>query len=296
VTYSIVARDPETRQLGVAVQTAMPAAGATIPWARPGVGVVATQAIGEPAYGTWCLDALAAGHDADAALATAAARDPLPPLRQVAVVGTDGPAAAMTGELCIDHAGHVVGDGFAVQANMMRSTEVWPAMAEAYRHATGPLARRLLATLVAAEAAGGDARGRMSAALVVVDGVVPELPGSGVVLDARVDRSDDPLAELTRLVDVADGYARFHAAVAALMAGDGATALAEADTGLVLLPGETNLEFVRAGALAAAGETGAAADQLRALVREQASWATLARSFAAKGLLTLPEGFSLDDL
>jgi uncharacterized Ntn-hydrolase superfamily protein len=157
MTYSIVARDAATGELGVAVQSCMFA-----------VGAVATQAIGEPAYGRRCLDVLATGGRATDALTSAQAVDPLAALRQVGVVAADGTAAATTGELCIDHAGDVVGDGYCVQANMISSPRVWSAMAAAFEAATGPLPRRLLAALEAREAAGGDARGRMSAALLVV--------------------------------------------------------------------------------------------------------------------------------
>src|SRR5262245_39708172 len=119
VTYSIVARDPESGELGVAVQTCMFAVGAVVPWARSGVGAVATQAMGEPAYGPRCLDAIASGASAVEALERAQAADPAALLRQVGVVAADGTTAAATGDWCIDDAGHVVGDGFAVQANMM---------------------------------------------------------------------------------------------------------------------------------------------------------------------------------
>jgi uncharacterized Ntn-hydrolase superfamily protein len=179
VTLSIVARDAETGQLGVAVQTAMFAAGAVVPWARPGVGAVASQAISESAYGPRCLDALERGCTATEALAEAEAADPMAVLRQVGVVGADGSAAAMTGAFCIEPAGHVVGDGFTVQANMTTSPDVWPAMAASFRSSGGPLARRLYEALVAGAAAGGDARGVMSAALLVVEGRPPETPGGG---------------------------------------------------------------------------------------------------------------------
>jgi uncharacterized Ntn-hydrolase superfamily protein len=160
VTYSIVARDPQTGLLlGVAVQTAMFAAGASVPWARAGVGAVAAQAIAEPAYGPRCLDAIQAGASAQAALAQAQAADEAALLRQVGVVAADGSVAAMTGEWCIDHAGHLLGDGFAVQANMMASPAVWPAMAEAFGQSPEPFPRRLLAALEAGQAAGGDAPG-----------------------------------------------------------------------------------------------------------------------------------------
>ena len=138
MTYSIVARDAATGVLGVAVQTCMFAAGASVPWARAGVGAVATQAIGEPAYGPRCLDAMQAGASAAAALAQARSADGAAILRQVGAVSADGSAAAMTGEWCIDHAGHLIGEGFTVQANMAASPEVWPCMAAAFRDSAAP--------------------------------------------------------------------------------------------------------------------------------------------------------------
>jgi uncharacterized Ntn-hydrolase superfamily protein len=309
VTYSIVARDPETGLLGVAVQTAMFAVGSIVPWARAGVGAVATQAIAEPAYGTRCLDALQAGASAQAALDRAVTADQAALLRQVGVVAADGSAAACTGEWCIDEAGHVVGDGFAVQANMMASPDVWPAMAAAYvppakpareaglggtggddgvgDQAPWPFARRLLAVLEAGQGAGGDARGMMSAALVIVSGQ-PAEPWAGGLVDLRTDRSKDPLGELRRLLDAAEAYAGFASAADALVAGDARAALDAADRGLALLPDEENLRFIRSGALTAAGDEEAGLAVLRALIGARPSWSVVVRGFAAKGLLTLP--------
>ena len=294
MTYSIVARDAETGQLGVAVQTCMFAVGSVVPWVRAGVGAVASQAIAESAYGPRCLDAMADGGTAATALDAALAADPMAALRQVGVVAADGSVAATTGELCIDHAGHQLGDGFAVQANMMRSPEVWPAMAEAFTVSSGPLAQRLLAALAAGEAAGGDARGRMSAALVVVDGVAPALPGGGTVVDLRVDRSEDPIGELGHLLVAADSYAGFGRAVDQLFGGDPAMALTTVDDALALLPGEENLRFLRSGALLASGATDDGVAELRSLVADQPGWGVIVRGFVAKGLVALPEGMDLD--
>jgi uncharacterized Ntn-hydrolase superfamily protein len=294
VTYSIVARDRATGQLGVAVQSAMFAVGSSVPWVRPGVGVVATQAIGEPAYGPRCLDALAAGSTAAEALAAAQEADAMAPLRQVGVVSADGGVASTTGALCIDHAGDITGDGFVVLANMMSSPEVCPAMAATFVDAEGPCARRLLAALVAAEEAGGDARGMMSAALVVVDGAVPSQPGTGTIVDLRVDRSSDPLGELGRLLDAADAFSDFHHAVDQLMGGDPAGALSTIDAGLEVLPGELNLQFVRSGALAASGRTEEAVAELRSLVADHPTWEIIVRSFADKGLIAFSPDMSID--
>jgi uncharacterized Ntn-hydrolase superfamily protein len=294
MTYSIVARDEHSGELGVAVQTCMFAVGSTVPWARAGVGAVATQAMGDPAYGPRCLEHLATGATAPEALTAAWEADPLASIRQVGVVGANGTAAAATGELCIDHAGHVVGDGFAVQANMMSTPEVWPAMASAFTGSSGPLAHRLLAALVAGEAAGGDARGRMSAALLVVEGLPAAQPGSGTVVDLRVDRSEDPLGDLAKLLVAGDAFAGFHSAFDHLLGGDAASALAALDGALGTLPGDRNMRFLRAGALAGSGNIDAAMTELRALVAEHPTFEVIIRSFVAKGLMALPDGVSID--
>jgi len=295
MTYSIVARDPRTGELGVAVQSAMFGVGAIVPWARPGVGAVATQAMAEAAYGPRCLEEIAAGASAAEALATAASADAAGFLRQVGVVAADGTVAAATGEYCIDHAGHLTGQGFTVQANMMASPHVWPAMAEAFASATGPLTRRLLAALVAAQSAGGDARGVMSAALMVVGGE-PADPWAGRLADLRVDRSADPLADLRLLLDASEAYGRFNRAVDELFGGDADAASANVEAALGVLPGEQNLRFLRAGALLAQSDFDGAREELRSLLADQPGWEVIVRSFAAKGLLALPPAASIDTL
>lgn len=295
MTYSIVARDPETGALGVAVQTAWLAVGSIVPWARPGIGAVATQSFAEPAYGARVLAALAEGLGAQAALDEAVRADDSPSVRQVGVVGADGSTAVWTGASCIDYAGHVTGDGFTVQANMMASDAVWPAMAEAYLGATGAFPQRLLATLVAAQAAGGDARGVMSAAMLVVDGARTH-EWAGRLVDVRVDQSADPLGELAALLAAADAYKRCDDGYSALDSGAADTALADASAALAALPGDENVRFLRAGALFAAGDIEAGRRELRALVDARPSWLTILRSFAEKGLLQLPPGLGAEDL
>jgi uncharacterized Ntn-hydrolase superfamily protein len=203
MTYSLVARCADTGALGVAVQSHWFNVGGIVAWARPGVGAVATQSVAEPAYGTRLLDAIAAGDQPDAALARLLGDDEAARFRQVAAVDTRGHTAVHTGEGCIAHAGHERGDGFSAQANMMASPDVWPAMAQAFGRATGSLQRRLLAALHAAEDRGGDARGRQSAALLVV-------PATGdpwqTIVDLRVEDDPEPLHELDRLLDLADAY------------------------------------------------------------------------------------------
>lgn len=295
MTYSIVARDPETGALGVGVQTCMFAVGTVVPWARAGVGAVATQAFAEPAYGPRCLDALASGMSAEDALAAAAGADPTPFLRQVGVVSADGTVAATTGNACIDHAGHVLGEGFTVQANMMASPDVWPTMAEAFLASTASFERRLLMALHAGQAMGGDARGMMSAAILVVHGQAGDAWAERRT-DLRVDYSATPLHDLERLLDAAEGFSHYQQAIQALYAGAGEAALAEVERGLDVLPADENMQFVRAGALLARGDVDTGRAQLRALIAGRPTWETIVRSFAARGLLALPPPVSIDDL
>jgi uncharacterized Ntn-hydrolase superfamily protein len=296
MTYSIVARDESTGEMGVGVQTCFLAVGSIVPWARAGVGAVATQAFAELAYGPRCLDALGAGRPAADALAEARAADPMAELRQVGVLAAGGDVAAVTGELCVHHAGHVIGDGFTAQANMVGSPDVWGAMAAAFEASAGALAWRLLAALEAGEAAGGDARGRMSAALLVVEGSPPDRPGGGTVVDLRVDRSEDPLGELGRLLDAADAFGDYDRATDHLFGGGAAAALGSIDRALEALPGEENFRLVRAGALLASGATDAGLAELRALVADRPTWEIIVRGLADRGLITLPEGVSIDAL
>jgi uncharacterized Ntn-hydrolase superfamily protein len=202
-TYSIVARDPDTGQIGVAVQSHWFSVGSIVSWARAGIGAVATQSIAEPAYGPRLLDRLEAGEQPQAALDGLVADDDSARFRQVAVVDAGGTVAVHTGDGCIECAGHQTGDGFSAQANMMASAEVWPSMAGAYASADGPLARRLLVALNAGEAAGGDVRGRQSAALLVVPTEGEEWQRE---VELRVEDDPEPLSELRRLLDLHDAY------------------------------------------------------------------------------------------
>lgn len=296
MTYSIVARDPQTGELGVAVQTCMPAVGSIVPWARAGVGAVATQAMSDIAHGYRCLDAMAAGASAGDALEASLALDPGEALRQVGVVDAHGHATAHTGALCIDHAGAQAGPGFSVQANMMATSKVWPAMADAYESATGTLAERMLAALDAGQGAGGDARGSMSAALLVVAAEPADDPRAGVVLDLRVDDHASPLTELRRLLTIRSAYQAYWRATEAILAGNVDGARREIDAALALLPDDENFRFVQAGVFLFSGQVEEARAVLRALVAQRPGWETIVRSFAAKGLMALPEGLDVEAL
>lgn len=188
VTYSIVVRDQNTGHLGVACQSFYFALGAVLPWARAGVGAVATQAWINPGYGPQGLDLLASGVAPLEALERLRAEDEGREERQVGLVDGSGRVASFTGSKCFPETSHASGDGYTAQANLMARPGVCEAMAEAFESGTGLLADRLMASLLAAQAAGGDARGQLSAALLVVDGERHDHPWNGVLFDTRVDR------------------------------------------------------------------------------------------------------------
>ena len=203
MTYSIVARDPETGELGVAVQSRAFNTGAVVPWGAPGVGVVATQSYTETSYGPLGLDLLRAGKTPEEALTELVSADKDAGYRQVAILDAEGRVAVHVGEACIPAAGFTAGEGFSAQANMVDSERVWESMAESFERSKGPLADRLLEALDAAEAAGGDWRGRQAGGIIVV--AAEGKPWTREV-DLRVDDHDDPLGELRRLVRLRQAY------------------------------------------------------------------------------------------
>jgi len=212
MTYSIVARDPETGRLGVAVQSHFLGVGPVVPWLEPGVGAIATQARVDVSYGPIGLELLRNGRKAEQVVAALIASDLTPQIRQVGVVDAEGGAAAFTGTETVPAAGHLVRDGFTVQGNLLERDTCWPAMATAYEAALGdglPFSERLLRALEAAEGEGGDVRGRQSAAITIVESTVQPTPWKGRILDARVDDHPDPVPELRRLVDLYESYALF---------------------------------------------------------------------------------------
>jgi len=207
VTYSIVARDPQTGQLGVAVQSRAFGTGAVCPWALPGVGAATTQSFTEVGYGPRGLQLMAAGRSPQEALDELLAADDSRDFRQVAYVAADGATAAHTGAACVPECGQLSRENASAQGNMLASADVWPAMVEAFETTAGPLAVRLLAALDAAEVAGGDARGRQAGGILVVSGDRDDPPWRRVV-DVRVDDNPEPVQELRRLYVLSDAYGR----------------------------------------------------------------------------------------
>jgi uncharacterized Ntn-hydrolase superfamily protein len=269
MTYSIVARDRETGELGVAVQSRAFNTGAIVPWAAPGVGVVATQSYTEPSYGPLGLDLLRAGKTPEEALAELVAADEEPEYRQVAILDGKGRIAVHVGEACIPAAGFAAGDGFSAQANMVDSERVWESMAESFERSDGPLADRLIDALDAAEAAGGDWRGRQAGGIIVV---AAEGEPWAREVDVRVDDHDDPLGELRRLVRLRQAYG-------AMRGPPGPDA-----EDLAVLH-ELDRTLARIFGLTATGQVAEARELFQPLLDAEPRWADFVRSLADRGLL-----------
>ena len=286
MTYSIVACDPVTKQLGVAVQTCNLAVGTWVPWAEGGVGVVATQSMAERSYGTLGLELMRGGMPARQALAALLAADEQRDLRQVAMVDCRGRVANFSGSRCLPNAGMASGAGFSTQANMMARDTVWGAMAEAYERARGDFAERLLAALDAAEAEGGDIRGRQSAALLVVGRERSRIP----LIDLRVDHHPNPLCELRRLLRLHRAYDAEYAIDGLLARGEQERAYGLVQKVLKWAPGEAYLRYLCAIHLAGGlNRQQEALALLRPLIAEHPVWMeylrrdAVAKLFGASG-------------
>ena len=270
-TYSITARDPHTGELGVAVHSHWFSVGPICAWARSGTGAVATQSVADPAYGPRGLDAMASGETAPAALAALLGTDAASAVRQVAMVDAGGRVGVHTGADCIPCAGHVAGDGFSCQANMMERDTVPAAMAAAFRRADGDLAERMVQALEAAEGEGGDVRGRQSAALVVV-------PAQGApwetVFDLRIDDHREPLPELRRLLGLARAYRLAGEADELLAAGSHERASALYERAAEMAPDADELVFW-AGLAIAERDLQAGVERVRQAAAVNSNWLVL---------------------
>ena len=282
-TYSIVARDPKTGELGVAVQSHWFSVGSSVTWAEAGVGAVATQSFVDPAYGPLGLELMRAGKPAEAALASLLAGDAQRDVRQVAMIDARGTVATHTGVKCIAAAGGQLGKEYAVQANLMEKDSVWPAMARAYETATGDLAERMLKALEAAEREGGDIRGRQSAALLVVRAKPSGRSWDDIIVHLRVEDHLEPLKELRRVLNVDRAYERMRAAEAAVGRGDLRRALEEVKEAQRLAPGNPEMIFWPAVRFATSGHLEAARPLFREVFKADPNWKELVRRLPKAG-------------
>lgn len=288
-TYSIVARDPVTGQLGVAVQSHWFSVGTVVSWAESGVGVVATQALADPGYGPRGLELMRQGASAPVALQKLLDDDPQSDIRQVAFVDAAGEVATHTGDRCIAEAGHVGGEGFSVQANIMHRATVWGAMSTAYSSAEGDLVDRLLAALDAAEGEGGDIRGKQSAALLVVSGEPTGRSWDDRIFDLRVEDHSEPLSELRRLTRLRRAYINMTAGDDAMGAGDIDQALEKYSTAADLVPENPEMPFWNAVGLVGVGRVDDALPTFSHVFEMDRSWRDLIPRLVSVGLLEADE-------
>jgi uncharacterized Ntn-hydrolase superfamily protein len=286
VTYSIVARDTETGEMGVATQSQAFAVGNSVPYALPGHGVIATQSMAEPMYGSVGLDLLQGGFTAQEVLTALSSVDPHPQRRQVAVLGVNGDLAAYTGDHCVEAAGHLVGETSVALANMAASPAVWESMVERFESSGGPLAQRLLNALQAAEEAGGDFRGRRSAAIMVIRATTTGRPWHDMVVDLRVDDSTDPVTALADLLVTRARYQDVVRAFQQAIDGDPVTADRELELLRPMDPAtEPDQLMWRAVVAALAGREDAAREMLAELATCAPQFLEAARRFGKAGLM-----------
>jgi uncharacterized Ntn-hydrolase superfamily protein len=284
-TYSIVARDPATGELGVAVQSHWFCVGASVPWIEAGVGAVATQSFIDPSYGKLGLDLMRAGKSAPDALKALIAGDSASDVRQVAMIDSQGRVAAHTGAKDIQAAGHIVGTNYSVQANLMLNDKVWPAMSKAFEGTNGDLAEKMLAALDAAQAVGGDIRGKQSAALIVVTGKPTGKSWADRTFDLRVDDSADPLKELRRLVTLQRAYNHMNAGDLAVEKNDNQGALREYGAASRLVPDNAEMVYWHAVALVNMGRVDESLPLFRKVFAMDRNWITLTPRLPQSGLL-----------
>jgi uncharacterized Ntn-hydrolase superfamily protein len=284
-TFSIVARDPKTGEMGVAVQSHWFSVGSIVAWAEAGVGAIATQSFVDPSYGKLGLEMMKTGKSAPETLKALLAGDDGREVRQVAMVDWAGRIAAHTGANDIAMAGHETGDQFSVQANMMLSDKVWPAMAKAYREARGDLADRLMAALDAAQAVGGDVRGKQSAALVVVKPQSTGKPWVDRLFDLRVDDHAEPLAELRRLLTLQRAYNHMNEGDLAMERKDNPGALGHYSSAARLVPDNLEMRYWHAVALVNMGRLQDSLPLFREVFSKDPNWRVLTERLPKAGQL-----------
>ena len=284
-TYSIVARDAKTGELGVAVQSHWFSVGSIVSWAAPGVGAVATQSFVDPAYGPLGLELMASGKTADQALASLIAGDEHRGVRQVAMVDANGGIAVHTGDQAIIEACDRKGEAFSVQANLMLNATVCDAMYTAYTKSDGDLGERLMAALEAAQTAGGDIRGKQSAALLVVNADRTLPAWGGRVFDLRIEDHSEPLAELRRLLTLARAYNYMNEGDEHMTEGDIEAALEAYGKAQALVPDNHEMVFWTAVTLAGSGDVERSLPLFAHAFEMWPDWRKLVPRLPASGLL-----------
>lgn len=288
-TYSIVAVDKNRGEIGAAVQSHWFSVGSTVPWAEAGVGAVATQSFVNPSFGPQGVELLKQGLSPEQVVGRLVASDAGREMRQLAVIDRHGRAFAFTGRRCVPEAGHRIGEGYSVQANLMENAEVWPAMAQAFEQTAGLLAERMIEALAAAQACGGDLRGKQSAALLIVRGESSGEIWKDRVVDLRIEDHEEPVQELKRLLGVFRAYEHMNRGDEALEADDKEQALREYGDALKLYPDSQEIKFWSAVSLANTGQLEQALPIFAEVFRAHLGWRTLTERIYILGLLEVDQ-------
>ncbi len=287
-TFSIVARDPVTGEMAVGVQTHWFSVGTLVSWGEAGVGVIATQSFVNKSYGIKGLDLMKKGKSAPEALKELLAADDGREVRQVAMIDVNGNVNAWTGKNCIDHAGNIVGKNYSVQSNMMLTDKVNAAMSKAYEGSEGkPLAERVLIALKAAEAVGGDIRGKQSAAILVVAGKSTGQPWNERLIDLRVDDNQAPLDELDRLLKLYRAYEHMDKGDLATEKNDMKLAMEEYGTAMKMFPENLEMQYWTAITLANNKKVQEASVLLQKIYVQDANWRELTKRLPKVNLLNV---------
>jgi len=287
-TFSIVARDKVTGEMAVAVQSHWFAVGTSVSWGKSGVGVVATQSFINPAYGPNGFQLMEEGKSATESLKILVSKDEAKEVRQVAMLDVHGNVSAFTGKNCIVYADQIIGDNFSVQANMMLTDKVVPAMAKAFRESENlPLAERMIQVLKAAQKEGGDIRGKQSAALIVVGPNKVKEPWKDKLIDLRVDDHEDPITELERLLNVHHAYEFMNKGDLAVEHNDMKTALKEYGAAQKLFPENLEMKYWTAIALANNKDLDKALPIFKEVFKKDKNWRALTERLTRSGLLTV---------
>ncbi len=287
-TYSIVARDPKTGEMGVGVQSHYFSVGSIVSWGESGVGVVATQSLVNASFGLHGLELLKQGRSPKEALESLISEDEGRDVRQVAILDAQGRVAAHTGSKCIIHAGHIEGDNFSVQANMMLTNKVWLTMAKSFESNVNlPLAERIIKTMVAAETVGGDIRGKQSAAILIVGGKEAKNKWEDKIIDLRVEDHEQPVKELSRLLKLHRAYKHMDKGDLAIEHNDMEEALKEYDSALNLFPENLEMKFWTAVSLANNQKLKEASELFKTIFIKDNNWRLLTERLPESGLLNL---------
>lgn len=274
-TYSIVARDPETGEMGVAVQSHWFSVGSIVAWGEAGVGVVATQSFVNPSFGPRGLDLMKNGMSAEESLDLLIASDEGREFRQLAILDVNGNVKAFTGNKCIEGAGHIIGENYSVQANLMLNDLVPQAMSEAFEKAKGPLAERMIAAMEAAQNAGGDIRGQQSASILVVRGNSTGNLWEDRLIDLRVEDHTQPVDEIKRLLNVYRAYEHMNNGDLAVEKNNMELAMKEYSAAMAMFPENLEMKYWTAITLVNVGEIEKSLPMFRDIFVKDENWKTL---------------------